>query len=149
HRTYKPACYHHTTSTFWIRRQPRPNHTPRPSSVVSAALAITNLVQCSDTLALRGAGAGSTVRPLADIAPPRGQAQLLRHVRGCGRGLQRVRDGVVYVAGAVPHEHQDHDQTDRHRRDNQRVLDHALPEVIAPEHLQEVLHRFLPGPRPE
>src|SRR5438552_12768519 len=102
-----------------------------------------------ETLALRGAGAGSTVRPLARVAPPRGRALLLRHVRGCRRGLQRVRDGVVHVAGAVPHEDQDRDQTDRHQRDNQRVLDHALPRVIAPEPLPEVLHRFLPGPRPE
>src|SRR2546428_2982877 len=52
-----------TVNQFGIRRQRRSNHTPRPSSVVSVALAITDLVQWSDTLALRGAGAGSTVRP--------------------------------------------------------------------------------------
>src|SRR3989454_1099215 len=52
-----------TVNQFGIRRQRRSNHTPRPSSVVSVALAITDLVQWSDALALRGAGAGSTVRP--------------------------------------------------------------------------------------
>src|SRR3989449_4338521 len=138
-----------TVNTFGIRRQRRSNHTPRLSSVASAALAITDLVQCSDTLALRGAGAGSTVRPLAGVAPPRGRALLLRHVRGCVRGPQPVRDWSEHVAGAVPHEYQGRAQTDRHQRDNQRVLDHALPGVIAPEPLPEVLHRFLPGPRPE
>src|SRR2546426_8364702 len=37
------------------------------------------------------------------------------------RGLQRVRDGVVHVAGAVPHEDQDRDQTDRQDRKSTRL----------------------------
>src|SRR5881628_2714819 len=134
-----------TVNTFGIRRQRRSNHTPRLSSVASAALAITDFVSTRDTPALRGARAGRTVRPLAAVVPPRGQALLFRHVRAGGCGLQRVRHRLVHVTGAVSHEDQNRDQPDRHQRNDQRILDHALPRLVAPEHLPEVLHRFLPG----
>jgi hypothetical protein len=61
--------------------------------------------------------------------------------------LERVRYRLVHIAGTVSHEHQNRDQTDRHQRDNQSVLHHALPGVVAPEHLQQFLHLLLPGPR--
>src|SRR2546428_3491127 len=137
-----------TVNTFGIRRQRRSNHTPRLSSVASAALAITDFVSTRDTPALREARAGRTVRPVAAVVPPRGQALLFRHVRARGCGLQRVRHRLVHVTGAVSHEDQNRDQPDRHQRNDQRILDHALPRLVAPEHLPEVLHRFLPGPRP-